>query len=121
MGKTEETTQMKHGAWYNIFLPKNYNDGSSIEREKFSAIQQELADRFNGVTAFTTPIFPMQGSWMGFGFLQTEDISIYSVFAEDINDAREFLDEAVEHWKSKDQLDQEALLVTEMAIEALLK
>jgi hypothetical protein len=63
----------------------------------------------------------MQGSWMGFGFLQTEDISIYSVFAENINEVREFLDAAVERWKSKEWLDQEAILVTEMAIEVLLK
>ena len=24
---------MKHGAWYNIFLPRQYNDGSPIEEE----------------------------------------------------------------------------------------
>jgi len=112
---------MKHGAWYNIFLPRNYNDGSPIEDEKFVAVRQELAQQFDGVTKFETPLFPMQGSWMGFGFLQTEDIYIYSVFAENINDAREFLDAAVERWKSKDVLDQEALLVTEMPIEVLLK
>lgn len=112
---------MKHGAWYNIFLPQQYNDGSPIEIEKFRAIQKELAQHFNGVTEFATPLFPMQGSWMGFGFLQTENISIYSVYAENINDAREFLDAAVERWKSKEWLDQQALLVTEMAIEVLLK
>jgi len=112
---------MKHGAWYNMFLPKRYNDGSPIETEKFSAIRQELAERFKGLTEFTTPLFPMQGSWMGFGFLQTEDIHIYSVFAENINEAREFLDAAVERWKSKEWLDQQAILVTEIAIEVLLK
>ena len=110
-----------NGAWHNVVFPKNYNDGSPIEEEEFHAIRQELADRFNGLTEFTTPLFPMQGSWMGFGYLQTEDIYIYSVFAVDINGAREFLDEAVERWKSKDQLNQEAILVTEMAIEVLLK
>ena len=112
---------MKHGAWYNIFLPRQYNDGSPIEEEKFAALRQELAQEFDGVTEFTSPLFPMQGSWMGFGFLQTEDISIYSVFAENINEVREFLDAAVERWKSKEWLDQEAILVTEMAIEVLLK
>ena len=112
---------MKHGAWYNIFLPQNYNDGSPIEDEKFYVIQQELAQQFNGVTEFTTPLFPMQGSWMGLGFLQTENIFIYSVFAENINEAREFLDTATERWKSKEYLAQEAILVTEMAIEVLLK
>ncbi len=112
---------MKHGAWYNIFLPKQYNDGNSIETEKLAVIRQELAEGFNGLTVFTTPLFPMQGSWMGFGFLQTEDIRIYSVFAENINEAREFLDAAVERWKSKEWLDQQAILVTEIAIEVLLK
>jgi len=112
---------MKHGAWYNIFLPRQYNDGSPIEEEKFVAIRQELSQQFDGVTKFTTPLFPMQGSWMGLGFLQTEDIYIYSVYAENINGAREFFDVAVERWKSKAWFDQEAILVTEMAIEVLLK
>jgi hypothetical protein len=112
---------MKHGAWYNIFLPQNYNDGRSIEDEKFDAIRQELAQQFNGLTEFTTPLFPMHGSWMGLGFLQTEDIYVYSVFGENINEAREFLDAATERWKSKDALDQEAILVTEIPIEVLLK
>jgi hypothetical protein len=121
VGKTEEKTQMKRGAWYNIFLPKNYNDGRPIESGKFRAIREELAEHFDGLTEFATPLFPMQGSWMGFGFLQTEDIFIYSVFAENINDAREFFDSAVEGWKSEEQLNQEAILVTEMAVEVLLK
>ncbi len=112
---------MKHGAWYNIFLPKQYNDGSPIENEKFATIRQELAEQFNGLTVFATPLFPMQGSWMGFGFLQTENIHIYGVYAENINEAREFLDIATERWKSKEWLDQEAILVMEMAIEILLK
>jgi hypothetical protein len=112
---------MKHGAWYNVFLPQQYNDGSPIEEEKFVALQQELAQQFEGVTRFTAPLFPMHGSWMGLGFLQTEAINIYSVYAENINEAREFFDTAVERWKSKECFDQKAILVTEMAIEVLLK
>jgi len=112
---------MKHGAWYNIFLPRQYNDGSPIEEGKFAAFRQELAQQFNGVTEFTNPLFPMHGSWMGFGFLQTEPINIYGVYAENINETRDFFDTAVERWKSKEWFDQEAILVTEMAIEVLLK
>jgi hypothetical protein len=43
------------------------------------------------------------------------------VYAENINGARDFFDAAVERWKSKAWFDQEAILVTEMAIEVLLK
>ncbi|MCS6860564.1 MAG: hypothetical protein NZT92_09635 [Abditibacteriales bacterium] len=110
-----------HGAWYNIFLPKNYNDGRPIELEKFDAIITELSRQFGGMTAFDKPVFTIQGAWMGLGFLQREDILIYGVFAHDINAARPFFDEAAVRWKSKEWLDQEAILMTEMIIEVMVK
>jgi hypothetical protein len=112
---------VRHAAWYNVFLPRNYNDGQPIGTDKFLAIQQELIEQFGGLTEFNRPVFPMQGSWMGFGFLQTEDILIYGVYSEDINEARAFFDEATERWKSKEWLDQEATLVVEVTVEVLLK
>lgn len=110
-----------HGAWYNVFLPRNYNDGRPIEPGKFDALARELIGRFGGMTEFKEPAFPLQGSWMGLGLLQTEDVFIYGVFATDVNAARAFFDEAVERWKDPEMLDQEALLVTEMVAEILLK
>jgi len=110
---------MKHGAWYNVFLPYRYNDGSSIEAAKFLAIQESLIQRFGGLTRFEQPLFSMQGSWTGFGFTQTEDVKIYGIFSDDINSAREFLEHHKRLWQSSDWLDQEILFMTESAVEVL--
>ncbi len=110
-----------HGAWYNVFLPKNYNDGRPIEQPKLDAIGGELARQFGGMSIFKEPVFTIHGAWMGFGFLQREDILIYGVFANDINTARPFFDEAALRWKSPECLDQEAILITEMIVEVMVK
>lgn len=111
----------RHGAWYNVFLPRNYNDGRPIESSKFDPIARELVAQFGGITEFKEPVFPMQGSWMGMGLLQAEDVFIYGVFAADVNAARAFFNEAITRWKAPHMLEQEAILLTEMVIEVLLK
>jgi hypothetical protein len=45
---------------YDIFLPLRYNDGKSIESDKFQALQKELLDRFDGLTFFPQA---NQGPW----------------------------------------------------------
>jgi hypothetical protein len=35
---------------YDLFVPRNYNDGSPIERTKLKRIKQQLADQFEGMT-----------------------------------------------------------------------
>jgi hypothetical protein len=37
---------------YDIFVPLCYNDGTSVEPEKFQWLQQHLLDRFEGLTFF---------------------------------------------------------------------
>ncbi len=84
---------MTHGAWYSIFLPFRYNDGTLVEDSRFTGVLDTLMERFGGMTEVGEPEGPVLGSWSGFGYTQTERMTIFAVFAEDINSARAFLEE----------------------------
>jgi hypothetical protein len=45
-----------------IYLPLDYNDGQPIPESKYVALQQELLNRFGGVTSIQRQ-FPLQGVW----------------------------------------------------------
>ena len=45
-----------------IYLPLDYNDGRPIEESKFIHLEDELLDRFAGLTAVQRQ-FPLQGLW----------------------------------------------------------
>jgi hypothetical protein len=45
-----------------IYLPLEYNDGRPIPESRYVSLQQELLDRFGGVTS-TQRQFPLQGVW----------------------------------------------------------
>ena len=51
----------------DIYLPLDYNDGRPIEESKYLALQQELLERFGGVTSVQRQ-FPLQGLWQAHGF-----------------------------------------------------
>jgi hypothetical protein len=46
----------------DVYLPLDFNDGRPIPESKFVAIQQELLNRFGGVTSVQRQ-FPLQGLW----------------------------------------------------------
>jgi hypothetical protein len=46
----------------DVYLPLDYNDGTPIGKIKFLSLQQELLDRFGGIT-MTQRRFPLQGIW----------------------------------------------------------
>ncbi len=110
-----------HGAWYHLILPRNFNDGRPIPEAQLDVVWLEMARHFGGVTQFREPVFSMQGTWLGFGSPQTEQVLIIGTFAQDINAARAFFDEAVARWKAPEMLDQEAILITESHVEVMLK
>lgn len=110
-----------HGAWYHVFVPLTFNDGRPIPDDRFDAMALEIVAQFGGVTRFEEPVFSMQGTWLGFGFPQTEKVFIVGAFARDINAARAYFDEAALRWKAPEMLDQEAILVTETHVEVMLK
>ena len=45
-----------------IYLPLDYNDGQPIPESKYISLQQELLNRFGGVTSVQRQ-FPLQGVW----------------------------------------------------------
>ena len=45
-----------------IYLPLDYNDGRPIPEAKYVSLQQELLNRFGGVTSLQRQ-FPLQGIW----------------------------------------------------------
>ena len=47
---------------FEIYLPLEYNDGRPIEETKFSGLEDELLDRFGGVTSIQRS-FPLRGLW----------------------------------------------------------
>jgi hypothetical protein len=46
----------------DIYLPLDFNDGRPIPESKYLALQQELLERFGGVTSVQRQ-FPLQGVW----------------------------------------------------------
>lgn len=45
-----------------IYLPLDYNDGRPIPESKYVSLQQQLLNRFGGVTSVQRQ-FPLQGIW----------------------------------------------------------
>jgi hypothetical protein len=46
----------------DIYLPLDYNDGRPIAESKYVSLQQELLNRFGGVTCMQRQ-FPLHGLW----------------------------------------------------------
>lgn len=61
-----------------IYLPLDYNDGQPIPEAKFLAIQQELLNRFGGVTSVQRQ-FPLQGVWRSRAETYYDRIVVFSV------------------------------------------
>lgn len=48
---------MRHGCWYNIFLPRQYNDGRDIEQRKFDITSLELVEQYGSFTQLAFAMF----------------------------------------------------------------
>ncbi len=108
---------MRHGAWFSIFLPRLYNDRRPVEHSKFDQVQQELLERFGGLTMFREPTFLTQGFWREEGELFEDLIRVYAVFAEDVNAAREYLTAMKPKWKRR--FRQLEIFMVETGVEVL--
>ena len=106
---------MRRGCWYNIFLPRQYNDGRDVEQRKFDITSLELVERFGGMTAFQEPAFTLQGFWRFRGYLFQERLAIFGVFTEEVNAAREFLVAIKPKWKRR--FRQEEIFIVEVGVE----
>jgi hypothetical protein len=61
-----------------IYLPLDYNDGSSIPASKYVSLQQELLNRFGGVTSVQRQ-FPLQGVWQSGTTTFHDRVVVFSV------------------------------------------
>jgi len=99
---------------YDVFLPLECNDGSSVEPEKFATVRRRLLERFRGVTFFPQA---NEGAWQSGEVTYHDRIVIYRVLAEDAAEAREFL--AGFKGELKESFRQKAILIIERDVEVL--
>ncbi|MBM4166499.1 MAG: hypothetical protein FJ218_06240 [Ignavibacteria bacterium] len=94
---------------YEIFLPILYNDGSEVEQEKFDVVEQELVERFGGVTAVQRQ-FPLRGIWRGEKQTYLDKIVVFTVVDFSSGRSNEFFEDYKEELKHRFQ--QEEILIT---------
>ena len=99
---------------YDLFVPLYYNDGRSVEPQKFQVLQQQLLDRFGGFTFFPQP---NAGFWTMAGITYRDEIVIYRVITSDEQEARRFLSALKE--RLKEEFQQEDILIVEREVETL--
>jgi hypothetical protein len=61
-----------------IYLPLDYNDGRVIPESKYISLQQELLNRFGGVTSIHRQ-FPLQGVWQTGTEVYQDRVVVFSV------------------------------------------
>jgi hypothetical protein len=61
-----------------IYLPLDYNDGTTIPKSKYLALQAELLGRFGGVTSIQRQ-FPLQGVWQSGSDVYHDRVVVFSV------------------------------------------
>jgi len=61
-----------------IYLPLDYNDGRPIPESRYVSIQQELLNRFGGVTSVQRQ-FPLQGIWQSGTEIYHDRVVVVSV------------------------------------------
>jgi hypothetical protein len=93
---------------YDLYVPRNYNDGSPIETAKLKRLKQRLVDEFGGVTQIR---LRKRGWWKMGGVLFRDKIDIFRVFAANVRQARRCFRQLKEDLKA--DLEQEEILVVE--------
>src|SRR5207245_3482141 len=93
---------------YDIYVPRNYNDGSPVEKEKLKRVKQLLTDEFGGVTQIR---LEKRGWWRTGAVIFRDKIDIFRVFGGNTRRARGFLRRLKEHLR--DDLNREEILIVE--------
>jgi len=92
----------------DIYLPLDYNDGQPIPESKYVSLQQELLNRFGGVTSVQRQ-FPLQGIWQSGQDVYHDRVVVFSVmdFREGTQiESLQYLEKLKGRLKKKfDQLD----------------
>jgi hypothetical protein len=66
-----------------LLLPLYDNDGDALAEELFTTVRRELAERFGGLTAFTSA--PAEGLWKSDGKTHHDEIVVFEVMAATID------------------------------------
>jgi hypothetical protein len=93
---------------YDIYVPRNYNDGSPVERHKLRTIKQRLNEQFRGVTEIQ---LRKRGWWKVGETTFRDKITIFRVFSRNVRSSRRFLRQL--KGKLKQELKQEEILIAE--------
>jgi hypothetical protein len=64
----------------DIYLPLDFNDGRPVPESRFLSLQQELLDRFGGVTSVQRQ-FPLQGVWQSGPAVYHDRVVMFSVMS----------------------------------------
>ena len=95
-----------------IYLPLDFNDGRPIPQSRFVALQQELLNRFGGVTSMQRQ-FPLQALWQSGAEVYQDRVVVFTVM--DFRDENQFQSlRFLERLKArlKKRLDQLEILIT---------
>jgi hypothetical protein len=102
---------------YDIYLPLRYNDGISVEREKFKEVEVTLLERFGGFTAVKREN-PLRGLWKGEAVVYEDEVVVFSVIDfHPRRGGRRFFERYKEVLKANFQ--QEEVLITVQSLEVL--
>jgi len=96
---------------YDIYLPILYNDGMSIEEEKFVQVQRELFRKFGGLTSIKRE-FPLRGIWGNETTVYEDEIIILTII--DASDNIEETEQFITDYKGmlKIRFEQEEIFIT---------
>jgi len=96
----------------DIYVPLDYNDGRSIPVSKYVSLQDELLNRFGGVTSVQRQ-FPLQGVWQSGTDVSHDRVVMFSAmdFREETQlECLRYLERLKERLKRK--FDQLEVLIT---------
>lgn len=97
---------------YRIFIPKNYNNGRSIEDKTIRKITNQLRDKFGGYTANPKARLPiLEGVWVDEKHNKSynENVICVELFCQDTYDSCRWLRSFTE--ETRKTLKQESLFV----------
>lgn len=105
---------MKRARRYEVYLPRQYNDGRPVEAVKLLAIYDTLLKRFAGITQFPVALPSSEGAWLEAGISFTDPLSIYVICVPATQSNRTFFQGYKETLKRA--LRQEEIFITEQSI-----
>jgi hypothetical protein len=99
---------------FEVYVPRNYNDGRPIPRKKIRRIKTRLNRFFPGVTEFH---LRKRGWWKLEGIVYRDKITIFRIITKKKRRARRLLRQLKE--KLKVALQQEEILIVERDVRTL--